>query len=169
MHVLNAVERAYERLWSMAYRTWQIEHRGEFRLALLRATSLPRGNKRDYIRIIQDTCTMAFWLCFTWWHLWLLVHRHTRAPPSWSMYRRHSCTPRKPRAAIVQLQLVHVQSSLRDNSYIMGTAQIHISEISNYVLRINYTHTHARTHTHFLCSLAGNSAMHSASIYKGCK
>ena len=26
MHGLNAVERAYERLWSMAYRTWQIEH-----------------------------------------------------------------------------------------------------------------------------------------------
>ena len=49
---------------------------------------------------------------------------------------------------------------------IMGTAQIHISEISNYVLRINYTHTHTRTHAHFLCSLAGNSAMHS---YKGCK
>ena len=49
MHGLNAVERAYERLWSMAYRTWQIEHRGEFRLALRRATSLPRGNKRDYI------------------------------------------------------------------------------------------------------------------------
>ena len=48
MHGLNAVERAYERLWSMAYRTWQIEHRGEFRLALRRATSLPRGNKRDY-------------------------------------------------------------------------------------------------------------------------
>ena len=34
MHGLNAVERAYERLWSMAYRTWQIEHRGEFRLTL---------------------------------------------------------------------------------------------------------------------------------------
>ena len=33
-HGLNAVERSYERLWSMAYRTWQIEHRGEFRLAL---------------------------------------------------------------------------------------------------------------------------------------
>ena len=33
----------------MAYRTWQIEHRGEFRLALRRATSLPRGNKRDYV------------------------------------------------------------------------------------------------------------------------
>ena len=33
----------------MADRTWQIEHRGEFRLALRRATSLPRGNKRDYI------------------------------------------------------------------------------------------------------------------------
>ena len=49
MHGLNAVERAYERLWSMAYRTWQIEHRGEFRLALRRATSLPRGNKRDYV------------------------------------------------------------------------------------------------------------------------
>ena len=49
MHGLNAVEHAYERLWSMAYRTWQIEHRGEFRLALRRATSLPRGNKRDYV------------------------------------------------------------------------------------------------------------------------
>ena len=36
-------------VWSMAYRTWQIEHRGEFRLALRRATSLPRGNKRDYV------------------------------------------------------------------------------------------------------------------------
>ena len=46
---LNAVEHAYERLWSMAYRTWQIEHRGEFWLALRRATSLPRGNKRDYV------------------------------------------------------------------------------------------------------------------------
>ena len=33
----------------MAYRTWQIEHRGEFRLALRRATSLPRGNRRDYV------------------------------------------------------------------------------------------------------------------------
>ena len=33
----------------MADRTWQIEHRGEFRLALRRATSLPRGNKRDYV------------------------------------------------------------------------------------------------------------------------
>ena len=30
----------------MAYRT---EHRGEFRLALRRATSLPRGNKCDYV------------------------------------------------------------------------------------------------------------------------
>ena len=40
---------AYERLWSMAYRTWQIEHRGEFWLALRRATSLPRGNKLDYV------------------------------------------------------------------------------------------------------------------------
>ena len=49
MHSLNAVERAYEQLWSMAYRTRQIEHRGEFRLALRRATSLPRGNKRDYV------------------------------------------------------------------------------------------------------------------------
>ena len=48
-HGLNAVERAYGRLWSMADRTWQIEHRGEFRLALRRATSLPRGNKRDYV------------------------------------------------------------------------------------------------------------------------
>ena len=29
---------------------WQIEHRGELRLALRRATSLrPQGNKRDYI------------------------------------------------------------------------------------------------------------------------
>ena len=41
---------------------------------------------------------------------------------------------------------------------IMGTAQIHISEISNYVLRINYTHTHAHTHartharTHTFCA-----------------
>ena len=35
-------------LWQI-YRTWQIEHRGEFRLALRRATSLPRGNKRDYV------------------------------------------------------------------------------------------------------------------------
>ena len=42
-------ERAYGRLWSMADRTWQIEYRGEFRLALRRATSLPRGNKRDYV------------------------------------------------------------------------------------------------------------------------
>ena len=25
MHILNAVERVYGRLWSMAYRTWQIE------------------------------------------------------------------------------------------------------------------------------------------------
>ena len=33
----------------MADRTWQIEHRGEFRLALRCATSLPRGNKRDYV------------------------------------------------------------------------------------------------------------------------
>ena len=33
----------------MADRTWQIEHRGEFRLVLRRATSLPRGNKRDYV------------------------------------------------------------------------------------------------------------------------
>ena len=33
----------------MADRTWQIEHGGEFRLALRRATSLPRGNKRDYV------------------------------------------------------------------------------------------------------------------------
>ena len=33
----------------MADRTWQIEHRGELRLALRRATSLPRGNKRDYV------------------------------------------------------------------------------------------------------------------------
>ena len=49
MHGLNAVEHAYERLWSMAYKTWQIEHRGEFWLALRRATSLPRGNKRDYV------------------------------------------------------------------------------------------------------------------------
>ena len=48
-HGLNAVERAYGWLWSMAYRTWQIEHRGEFRLALRRATSLPQGNKRDYV------------------------------------------------------------------------------------------------------------------------
>ena len=48
-HNLSAVERAYGRLWSMADRTWQIEHRGEFRLALRRATSLPRGNKRDYV------------------------------------------------------------------------------------------------------------------------
>ena len=48
-HGLSAVERAYGRLWSMADRTWQIEHRGEFRLALRRATSLPRGNKRDYV------------------------------------------------------------------------------------------------------------------------
>ena len=31
------------------YGLWQIEHRGEFRLALRRATSLPRGNKRDYV------------------------------------------------------------------------------------------------------------------------
>ena len=46
---LSAVERAYGRLWSMTDRTWQIEHRGEFRLALRRATSLPRGNKRDYV------------------------------------------------------------------------------------------------------------------------
>ena len=45
---LNAVERVYKQLWSMAYRTWQIEHRGEFRLALRRATSLPRG-KCDYV------------------------------------------------------------------------------------------------------------------------
>ena len=30
----------------MAYRTWHI---GEFRLALRRATSLPQGNKRDYV------------------------------------------------------------------------------------------------------------------------
>ena len=49
MHILNAVECAYGRLRSMAYRTWQIEHTGEFRLALRRATSLPRGNKRDYV------------------------------------------------------------------------------------------------------------------------
>ena len=48
-HGLSAVERAYGRLWSIADRTWQIEHRGEFRLALQRATSLPRGNKRDYV------------------------------------------------------------------------------------------------------------------------
>ena len=48
-HGLSAVERAYGRLWSMADRTWQIEHRGEFRLALRRATSLPPGNKRDYV------------------------------------------------------------------------------------------------------------------------
>ena len=48
-HGLSAVERAYGRLWSMADRPWQIEHRGEFRLALRRATSLPRGNKRDYV------------------------------------------------------------------------------------------------------------------------
>ena len=33
----------------MAYRTWQIEHRGEFRLALQRATRVPRGNKRNYV------------------------------------------------------------------------------------------------------------------------
>ena len=45
----DAVEHAYGRLGSMAYRTWQIEHRGEFRRALRRATSLPRGNKRDYV------------------------------------------------------------------------------------------------------------------------
>ena len=31
------------------YGLWQIEHRGEFRLALRRATSLPRGNKRDNV------------------------------------------------------------------------------------------------------------------------
>ena len=42
MHGLNGVECAYERLW-------RIEHRDEFRLALRRATSLPRGNKRDYV------------------------------------------------------------------------------------------------------------------------
>ena len=48
-HGLSPVERAYGRLWSMADRTWQIEHRGEFWLALRRATSLPRGNKRDYV------------------------------------------------------------------------------------------------------------------------
>ena len=48
-HGLSAVECAYGRLWSMADRTWQIEHRGEFRLALRRSTSLPRGNKRDYV------------------------------------------------------------------------------------------------------------------------
>ena len=48
-HGLSAVERAYGRLWSMADRIWQIEHRGEFRLALRRATCLPRGNKRDYV------------------------------------------------------------------------------------------------------------------------
>ena len=35
-HGLSAVERAYGRLWCMADRTWQIEHRGEFRLALRR-------------------------------------------------------------------------------------------------------------------------------------
>ena len=147
-------------------RTWQIEHRGEFQLALLR---LPRGNKRDYIRIMQDTCTMAFWLCFTWWHSWLLVHRHTRAPPSWSMYRRHSRTPRNHAPPSYNYNLCMCSHHL-ETIAIMGTAQIHISEISNYVLHINYTHTHAhthaRTHTHFLCSLAGNSAMHSASICK---
>ena len=33
----------------MADRTWQIEHRGDFRLALRRATSLPQGNNRDYV------------------------------------------------------------------------------------------------------------------------
>ena len=102
-HGLSAVERAYGRLWSMADRTWQIEHRGEFRLALRRATSLPRGNKRDYVSYKTLVYTMAFCLCFTWQRSWLLVHRPTRAPPSWSMYRRHSRMPRKPRAAIVQL------------------------------------------------------------------
>ena len=45
-HSLSAVERAYGRLWSMADRTWQID---EFWLALRRATSLPRGNKHDYV------------------------------------------------------------------------------------------------------------------------
>ena len=61
-HGLNAVEHAYEWLWSMAYRTW---HRGEFRLALRRATSLPRGNKRDYVswRLACALCGSAhgFW------------------------------------------------------------------------------------------------------------
>ena len=33
----------------MADRTWQMEHRGEFRLTLRHATSLPRSNKRDYV------------------------------------------------------------------------------------------------------------------------
>ena len=97
----TAVERG--RLWSMADRTWQIEHRGEFRLALRRATSLPRGNQRDYVSYKTLVYTMAFCLCFTWQRSWLLVHRPTRAPPSWSMYRRHSRMPRKPRAAVVQL------------------------------------------------------------------
>ena len=100
-HGLSAVERG--RLWSMADRTWQIEHRGEFRLALRRATSLPRGNQRDYVSYKTLVYTMAFCLCFTWQRSWLLVHRPTRAPPSWSMYRRHSRMPRKPRAAVVQL------------------------------------------------------------------
>ena len=60
---LNAVERAYERLWSMAYRTWQIEHRGEFRLALRRATSLPRGNKRDYVDLSYKTLVRWRFAC----------------------------------------------------------------------------------------------------------
>ena len=32
------------------YGLWQIEHRGEFRLA---PTSLPRGNKRDYVSLVR--------------------------------------------------------------------------------------------------------------------
>ena len=82
MHGLNAVERAYERLWSMAYRTWQIEHRGEFQLALRRATSLPRGNKRDYVS--YKTLVRWRFACALRGGA-RLVARPTRAPPSWSL------------------------------------------------------------------------------------
>ena len=88
------------RVWaSMAYRTWQIEHRGEFWLTLRRATSLPRGNKRDYVS--YKTLVRWHFACgLRGVREWLLVHRPTRAPPSWSMYRRHSRTPRKPRVQL---------------------------------------------------------------------
>ena len=102
-HGLSAVEGAYGRLWSMADRTWQIEHRGEFRLALRRATSLPRGNKRDYV----SYKTLVRWrfacaLRGSARGFWFIDPLGLR-PRGLRMYRRHSRMPRKPRAAIVQL------------------------------------------------------------------
>ena len=102
----DAIECAYGRLCSMAYRTWQIERRWLALRHLTRATSPPRGNNRDFVSykpLVRWCFACALRGGTRGFRFIDPLKLRPRGPLSPCLSR----TPRKPRATIVQLYIVY--------------------------------------------------------------